>query len=350
MSYNGWQGAPVQTGNRLNHSKDNAARLLMLLSLFTFNFVPALAQGAGVVSSIGRAEKVLFGNESANLPVAKRMDALDLGIFGKRQKGSLASRLKKVEAVLQLEEGTARSQPSLQRLKAQAPATAPERFDGKAHASLGPLAATGALPPLAPRSVLNTKQLLQLGSLKFKAGQTAQAEAAFRQALVQDPNNADALFNLAALCEWRGDYVAAFNLDKMALAIKPQDGELKQALASVQEQLARARPQPAPPLFGQADVNQTASPPQLFKRQPVFAAAPLQGSVSSNTSVQIGTPPILQVTNPPPATLAVAPPPSGSANVRHAMLPVIHAGFSALPLPGPLHGLSCPLCKLLGSY
>jgi tetratricopeptide (TPR) repeat protein len=97
------------------------------------------------------------------------------------------------------------------------------------------------IPSVAPKAVLNTKELLQLGAQRFKEGNALQADAAFRKVLVHDPENADALFNLGALQEGRGDYVSALGLYTSAQRVKPNDGEIKSAVQSMQDRFSNKR-------------------------------------------------------------------------------------------------------------
>jgi tetratricopeptide (TPR) repeat protein len=79
--------------------------------------------------------------------------------------------------------------------------------------------------------------LLKAGARLHQQGNQNQAERLFRQAIALDPNNADAYFNLGALAEGHGDLVNALGHYRAGLALRGNDPELKEAVASVEGKL-----------------------------------------------------------------------------------------------------------------
>ena len=71
-----------------------------------------------------------------------------------------------------------------------------------------------------------TRQRLALGWLLFAKGDREGARGAFEAALVADPDNLDALYQLALLARDEGQGVLALDYARRALTVDPQDPEL----------------------------------------------------------------------------------------------------------------------------
>src|SRR5262249_54291943 len=63
----------------------------------------------------------------------------------------------------------------------------------------------------------------------------------FQQVLDKDPNNSDALYNLGALSEQRGDLDGALSRYRGALRLNPQDPQLKGTVEEISLELERRR-------------------------------------------------------------------------------------------------------------
>ena len=63
------------------------------------------------------------------------------------------------------------------------------------------------------------------------------AERCFKLALSYDANNADALFDLGALCELKGDYIGAYQWYQRAQTIYPKDAQISSAFQYVSTQI-----------------------------------------------------------------------------------------------------------------
>lgn len=87
---------------------------------------------------------------------------------------------------------------------------------------------------LDPVKSAKAKEMLAQGTKKFKQGSHYEAEAFFKSVLCIDPNNADAFYNLGALKEHRQDLVEALSNYRAALALKPQDKQIQEAVHSVE--------------------------------------------------------------------------------------------------------------------
>lgn len=83
--------------------------------------------------------------------------------------------------------------------------------------------------------------VLRYGARKHAEGNYEEAEAAFRHVLSRDPSNVDAFYDLGALAERKGDLIAALSSYRAALALKPHDKEIAEAVSSIEKAL-RNRP------------------------------------------------------------------------------------------------------------
>ncbi|MFA7339444.1 MAG: tetratricopeptide repeat protein [Candidatus Obscuribacterales bacterium] len=83
--------------------------------------------------------------------------------------------------------------------------------------------------------------VLRYGARKHAEGNFEEAEAAFRHVLSRDPSNVDAFYDLGALAERKGDLIAALSSYRAALALKPHDKEIAEAVSSIEKTL-RNRP------------------------------------------------------------------------------------------------------------
>lgn len=196
--------------------------------------------------TLSRAEKILFGHifsdESADVRIAK----IEKRIFGKKKPGEMAERLERVSSVLLLDKKELTTKP------APTPAT---------HAPHPPTAKTSSLHQPVVYSAEygfgrqnhssdaqkpDIKNLLRQGMQAHREGRLEEAEKHFRTAVLTDPRNADAYFNLGALAEKKGDLVSALSNYRAALHLNPEDGELKEAVVAVESHLAPPeKPKPA---------------------------------------------------------------------------------------------------------
>lgn len=85
---------------------------------------------------------------------------------------------------------------------------------------------------------LSKRQLLQLAFTEYKAGKLEDAAVLYRTVLTFDKNNVDAYYNLGVIAEQQGKYRDAEAAYRQALFLKPDDNEIKQAIASVQGKLS----------------------------------------------------------------------------------------------------------------
>lgn len=113
-------------------------------------------------------------------------------------------------------------------------------------------AATHPQPPAAPKKPMMLKPLMPQVDLsnepdpsdvfehavkEYGAGHLPAAERLFEKAILLDPTNADAHFNLGAIKEWKNDWAAALTEYRAALQIKPDDKEIADAVRAVQYKL-----------------------------------------------------------------------------------------------------------------
>lgn len=79
--------------------------------------------------------------------------------------------------------------------------------------------------------------LLRSAISAYQSGNAALAEKMFRQVLQVDPRNPDAHFSLGAMAESRGDFEGADQHYRDALKASPNDGEIAQAIAALENKM-----------------------------------------------------------------------------------------------------------------
>jgi hypothetical protein len=84
--------------------------------------------------------------------------------------------------------------------------------------------------------------LLASGAKLHKEGKIEEAEVIFKQVLARDPRSVDAFYDLGAIAESRGDLIGALSNYHAALALRPNDRELKEAVHSTELALRKAGP------------------------------------------------------------------------------------------------------------
>jgi hypothetical protein len=397
---------------KLAVSASVSVQMLCLVTLAAAQ--PVRADEGGLAGQISQSETLMFGHPSTGTSAQTRVEALETNIFGQAGSGPLSDRLKKINQALGLggstgtasttavpaakktgtgtlgstaggkspgasANGAAARTAKTANSSAGTPASAAVKNKTKAPIKLQPMtaktdmpvvapnrnaSADPALPPVAPKAVMSPKQLLQLGAKRFTEGNYAEADSLFRQVLVHDPNNVDALYNLGALAERRSDPGAALNFYRTALTLKPADVDLQQAIASIQQQMgpggtAQNGPfhmpqQMGQPLMGGVFDNQQANAAPLFNGTPMQAQLgqlgqqPLVGTVVGQGQANVTQPPIglANVTQPSIGTAKVKQPSAGKGIVKEVLHDGISVGLTRV-MPGPLGALHCPLCNLL---
>lgn len=262
-----------------------------------------------------------------------------------------ASQKETIDSPSRVEEKRTEAKPQLG-TKPQT-AAAPKVVAGKtAHTAAStamlkpPMKAIMAEPPVAPqrsrgtvavapsiKSSLDIKRMLQAGTQKFSEQKTEEAEGIFRQVLLRDPCNVDALYNLGAIDEQRGEYLSALGNFKLALSIKENDRDLKDAVASVEAKIAQSHSRNSKgPLIGSAFRSDLLQNPQLSAQQPRMA--PPGSATPPNW-------PVLSVNQMQPPTVTASGNPPGNHGVVGSIL-----RHAPLFLPEPIH---CPVCSMLGN-
>ncbi|MBX9940044.1 MAG: hypothetical protein K2Y32_12360 [Candidatus Obscuribacterales bacterium] len=97
-------------------------------------------------------------------------------------------------------------------------------------------------PPTAATKDPEVERLLRYGAESHRRGELTLAEEIFRQALGKDPRNSDAYFNLGALAEGRGDYVAALGHYSAASLFNPGDAQIAEARAAMESAIRNTGP------------------------------------------------------------------------------------------------------------
>lgn len=238
--------------------------------------------------------------------------------------------------------------------------------------------------PTAVSSSGDLSEILRYGARKHAQGNLVEAEAAFRHVLSRDPQNVDAYFDLGALAEQKGDFIGALTDYRAALALHPQDKQIKEAVCAMESALKNApafafqpeRPrtpvvpwQPlegAPPMlesqtwpaptvgqdayqpFSQG-LGQASNQPLPYQQDGVFqlgsSKADLLGSAAGQAAnlpvvAPVAVPAAVPVVPSSPPALAVGRPSVFRSAANSALSIGLNYGLRAA-------GLHCPVCRMV---
>ncbi len=164
-------------------------------------------------------ERFLF-NKHPSLSVEKRIEALEVEVFGEIKKGALKERISALQRAT-----TGYEQPSLDTRTETILSTKPNK-SGDSH--------------IVEETVKQNKpetdsadNLLEKATLLFRKGDISSAESTLKKVLVLDKHNADAYFNLGAIAEAKADLDSAVEEYQHCLEERPDDKEAQEALSSV---------------------------------------------------------------------------------------------------------------------
>jgi tetratricopeptide (TPR) repeat protein len=251
-----------------------------------------------------------------------------------------------------------------------------KRSHTRASAKLQPLAAheqqnhINAAIPVAPPADQKVLEVLKYGARKHAEGNYDEAEAAFRHVLSRAPNTVDAFYNLGSLAERKGDLIGALSDYRAALALKPNDKQLIEAVQSVERSLKErsastfkenTRPQFQPPSSAidanmpVLNISEGSLAPQ--DRPPVL---PVDGGAFQLSSNKNGTVPAVLGVMPSSSSYPVAsqqapaqpplsqPPVVGAAPRSHPVArQVLNRALNTGTSMGlRAVGLHCPACQL----
>lgn len=90
------------------------------------------------------------------------------------------------------------------------------------------------------KNIALAKEYLKHGAKMHSQGNSHMAESFFNKAINLDPHNPDGYFNLGALYEGRGELSMALQHYKLGLRVKPDDLEMREAVASLEGKLGRS--------------------------------------------------------------------------------------------------------------
>ncbi len=309
-------------------------------------FSPAHAHpSTGMFERLGRMELLVVGQISPQLPLPQRIGALETQLFGRVQTGALPERLTRIQEFV---ESSRQGEHPITQSAVAKPSPQAQGADP---------AVTGLL-----------RQALD----EHNKGRDSESEKLYRQVLAKEPFNAHASFNLGAISERRGDLTAALGHYHTALLADPNDRQLQEAVASVEDQIAHSqKPVFTNPLRatasgstllqgrasqltacgdtdyttggapGQALVPQAAPDFRLFQQAPISAPLIPPRRRLPQATTALAPPAVLPITQqtPPSANKAVF-----KSAAKAAVITAIRFA------PGSMGGLHCPLCRLLGGF
>ncbi|MGD9683066.1 MAG: tetratricopeptide repeat protein [Candidatus Obscuribacterales bacterium] len=197
--------------------------LFMALSLSTPLAFAATPLSASQTSQLASAENMLFGSTKSGT-TESRLEAVEVNLFGHKNSGDSAARLARIEQVV----GGSRSSYLMPPLAGsfdsgvevrQAPQVVDEKFSSSSNGS---------------------GDKLEQAMLAYTSGRIDEAERGFKDVLREDPNSADANFNLGVIAESKGNKTEALRYYERASSLNPGDSELKSTVSSLRSDLANA--------------------------------------------------------------------------------------------------------------
>lgn len=205
--------------------------------------LPVSARDSTDSDRLGQYETVVFGEEHSKQSTEKRLQELEKSLFGKVSRGTTASRL---DSISKLVQGKTSSEylppvpPILDRSQfMKEPQAPPQRRETAAAPQYD------EAPPSAGSSERVTGMLREAMKL-YSEGKLVDAERVYQSVLAIDFRNPDANFNLGAIAEDRGDLKAAAGFYRTASKSNPDDDEVKDALAAVEQKLRKSQTATAP--------------------------------------------------------------------------------------------------------
>lgn len=200
--------------------------------------LPVAASDTADMDRLGQYETVVFGEEHSKQSTDKRLQELEKSLFGKVSHGSTTSRL---DSISKLVQGKTSSQylppvpPMMDRSQfMKEPQAPPQRQETAAAPQYD------EAPPSAGSSERVTGMLREAMKL-YSEGKLVDAERVYQSVLAIDFRNPDANFNLGAIAEDRGDLKAAAGFYRTASKSNPDDDEVKDALAAVEQKLRKTQ-------------------------------------------------------------------------------------------------------------
>jgi hypothetical protein len=223
------------------------------------------ADSKGLLNRVGKVEECVFGSQHNDKPLHERITELEAQTKGGEQPGPLARRMDALEKAVTGGDAAPKSNVGAA-MSAANPARAAKSTKTATKLKPIPTSKSDYMPPIAPQLDLSAKpdapaetaatnlasteakpeldELLQHGTSAFQAGHTDEAEKVFRDVLSKSPFNSNACFNLGAIAETKGDLAGALGNYRTALIGAPNDPQIQEAIAQVEQQIAQKQDSP----------------------------------------------------------------------------------------------------------
>lgn len=256
-------------------------------------------------------ESKITGSCDPSKPIAERVSNLEQSVHGQVKTGSLVTRISNLHA------------------------------------------AVGSAPPTVPSAAADTtlkgqiENDIRLGIKHHTEGRADDAEQAFKRALIADPENVDAHFNIGVLYEETGHLQSALLHYQAAAYQAPSDDDLLNAINSVHRKLAV-----------QSEVE--ATPPTT--KAGLFHAAPLSVPLLQGQTQRNNTAIALDLAATPHASEKTAKPDKRNHPVRQKVLytaavvglaataNIPGGGIGKVILGTVRRSFSCPLCHWVSRF
>ena len=257
-----------------NRQARQSVCLLALSMILSTGFFPQLVlaePSSGSVSiyqKLGEYEQTIFGSASGSMPIEKRLQNLEKQLFGKIQKnGDTGTRVAEIDKVMTGKGASAYLPPMAPGLDRSGFAPEPKQAPDSPVVDRNEISRVEDGPQPAD-SGDRVKGLLRQAMQLYSQGRANEAEKVYKTVLGIDFRNTDANYNLGAIAESKNDLTAAQRYYSAAAKSSPQDLDIQDALAAVQNKL---KTRPAVPS------NPSSFPSSSPVRDEIAGAPPVAG-------------------------------------------------------------------------
>ncbi len=180
---------------------------------------------------LNRLEDRFWSNTQQALATEKRIEELELFVFGEIKAGTVKER---ITVLAKATGATQKTMSSQTERKAETETISDSKLSNRAGPS-GIKTATVMTNQKNDLEIEKADDLLQESMRLFGKGELSEAAALLETVLVLNKHDADAYFNLGAIAEAKADLNSAIRYYQSALKERPDDKEVQEALSSVEQ-------------------------------------------------------------------------------------------------------------------
>lgn len=299
---------------------------LSLLLLSSTNVAaPSLAHPSSPADArIGQFEQILFGEVHSAKPLIERLNSLEVSVFGKTGKGGIQARLDAIGEVIDPNASPKLMPPGARRR---------DQSSELKHAVQAPERKQGHVDVSVQSEELD--DLLRQGMDSYKRGRFDEAEHTFQRVIAEDSENPNALYNLGALSERRGELDPALRYYRLALSSNPKDQQLQATVDEVGNEVSR---------------KQAVEARALAEREFALAAEEARRDKGVRRVRNVRYPssaPVIGVTQAERPLVATTERQRGSGRSFARVFAGVALSVGVGSAAGGLH---CPLCRMIGGF